>query len=78
MFPKNLLMKNPAGTWSFVARVNVRLGWKNKDGSELTDDDCAKLVQCSSPGMLFKVKVYASPEAAKAEADRLGLEVSEQ
>ncbi len=37
--PPNCLIKNPAGSYSFVGRVDARLGYLRKDGSEPSEQE---------------------------------------
>ncbi len=70
------LMKNPAGSYSFVGSVPVFLGYKEKDGSPLTQETAAKLAHISSPALIAKSRVYQTPAEALQAADEIGVNVA--
>ncbi len=41
--PSNILYQNPAGSWSFVGSVDVRLKYARKDGQPMTDEEYRKI-----------------------------------
>ena len=54
MFTSTLvLMKNPAGTWHFVGRVPMTLGFERRDGQPLTEEDIEVIQHCG-PGLRKK------------------------
>lgn len=65
------LLKNSNGTYSFVGTVPVRLAWKAKDGSRLTDEQAKLVAGASMPAMHARVRVFENKndalEAAKIE-----------
>lgn len=74
------LIKNPAGTYSFVGDVPVQLAYKKKDGSKLTNDEITKIQKSSNPGMQRKVlgielQIYKTPEEALKAAKKIGVKV---
>lgn len=71
------LIKNPAGTYHFVGSVPVKLGWMNKDGSELSDKEAKELVKSSSPGMLGKSRVFKTSKEALAFAKKMGIKAKD-
>lgn len=75
-YPQNLVFQNPNKTWSFVGRVSVKLAWKNKDGTDLSDEQADELSTMSNPAMKYKVKVYQTKEAAIEAAKNLGVDFS--
>lgn len=48
------LIKNPAGTFSFVGSVPVALAFMNADGSEVSESIVSKLVRSCSPALVKK------------------------
>lgn len=75
-YPKNMVFQNPNGTWGFVGRVDVRLSWIAKDGSEVTPELAERIARASCPGMIAKTRVFKSKQDAIDFAKGLGLEVS--
>src|SRR3990167_5493699 len=74
--PSNTLIQFPAGSWGFVGRVDVRLGWARKDGSMPTDDEINK-AKNHGPGMIgLKIKSWLTKELDIAAAKELGLTVT--
>jgi len=68
------ILRNPAGTYSFVGRVPVALAYYHRErGGPLTSDEARAVVQCG-PG-LFRwcgTRTYLTREAAEAEASAHG------
>lgn len=73
-FPKNLLMKNPAGSYSYVGRVSVKLAWVNKNGSLLSDSEAERISRASNPAMFGRVRVFKTVQEAKQAAIDLNVE----
>lgn len=73
--PENCLLQNPAGSWSFVGRVDSRLAYVRKDGQPM-DDETAYIIRQFGPG-LAGVKCMSWPTRAAAilEAESLGITV---
>jgi len=69
------LMKNPKGTYHFVGTVPVKLGWVNKDGSELSDEEADKVVSANNPAMLAKTRVFKNENDAKKAAKKLKVKI---
>lgn len=72
--PPNHLMKNPAGTWSFVGSVDSRLSYLRKDGKVLGkgDKDILKNIGQAGPGMAgVKSRVFKTPYDAMMAAKKL-------
>ena len=67
------LMKNPAGTYSFVGSVPVQLSWLSKAGKELTDIEAKEVGQANIPAMLAKTRVFKTPKEAFALAKKYGI-----
>ena len=68
------LMKNPAGTWSFVGSVPVELSYFMRDGSEL-GAEMIKKIQRHGPG-LFKgvgTRVFKTSKEAIKAAKKAGV-----
>lgn len=70
------LIKNPAGTYSFKGTIPVVLGWVNKDGSELTEDEAKEVARSNYPAMLAKSRVFEYPEDAIAAATVLSVHIN--
>lgn len=66
------LMKNPAGTYSFVGSVPVELGWLSKSGKELTPDEAKEVARANMPAMLAKTRVFKTPQEAFKVAKKYG------
>jgi hypothetical protein len=66
------LIKNPAGTFSFVGTVPVKLGWLRKDGEMLTDDEVKQLARAQMPALLAQSRVFKTATMALHAADELG------
>jgi hypothetical protein len=75
--PANCLHKNPAGTWSFVGAVDTRLSGINDDGTAPTAEQIYKAKQFGHRFGGFKVRTWATREAALETARELGLSVTE-
>ena len=72
------VINNPAGTWSFVGRVPASLSIERRDGEPL-DPETAQKVAKFGQGLfksVVKTRTWATEEAARIEADRLGFEVA--
>ena len=63
--PYNHIIQYPSGRWGFVGHVAVKLGWVNKDGSELTDEQAKRLASASNPAMLARSRSFETKEAAE-------------
>lgn len=74
-FKKAIISENPNGTFSFVGRVPVALGYERLDGSDVTEDDARDLAHVGPTYMRHRLtsRAWTSEENARAEADRLGL-----
>ena len=66
------LMKNPAGTYSFVGSVPVALGWLSKSGKELTPDEAKEVSMANMPAMLAKTRIFKTPQEAFKVAKKYG------
>lgn len=71
------LIKNPAGTYSFVGSVPVKLGMCNKDGSMLTDSQAEQVARANCPALIAKSRAFKTPKDAFRAAVKLGIKVSE-
>ncbi len=71
------LMKNPAGTFSFVGSIPVQLVWLNKDGSELTDPQAKQVARANTPAMLAKTRVFPTIAEAITVAGHYGIASAE-
>lgn len=74
--PRNVLLKNPNGTWSFVGTVDGVLSYVTKDGGTPSDDDLRAARQCGPRIAGLRSRVWATADEARAEAERLGLPVT--
>jgi len=78
---KTTLIKNPAGTYSFVGSVDGGLIWENtKTGEAPTDAQMTELKSSSNPSMWaktrgFKAKRFTTQDEAVSFAESLGIEV---
>lgn len=64
--PPNVLHQNPGGSWSFVGRVDARLAYVCKDGSEPTIKQLEGARICG-PGLVgLKTRTWPTKEAAEA------------
>ena len=66
------LMKNPAGTYSFVGSVPVALGWLSKSGKELTPEEAKEVSMANMPAMLAKTRIFKTPQEAFKVAKKYG------
>jgi hypothetical protein len=74
--PPNCLIRNPAGSFSFVGSVDARLGYVCKDGSAPTDEQLRKAAQFG-PGLIgLRTRTYPTQEAAIAAAEAIGATVT--
>ena len=62
--PPNCLIKNPAGTWSFVGSVDARLGYKRKDGSEPSEQELRNATQFGPRLAGLVTRTYPTQQAA--------------
>ena len=72
--PKNVVMKNPAGTYSFVGQVNIELKYAEYDGSPLTEETAKKIINFGA-GMVHprpKVITWKTEEEALQALAELG------
>jgi len=72
------VIKNPAGTFSFVGSVPANLVMMNKDGSELSKEQADKVAKASNPGMLAKSRVFKTMADAEKAASKMGVKISKQ
>jgi hypothetical protein len=74
--PSNVLIKNPAGSWSFVGSVDIRLSFTMKDGAPV-DEKTAKNIASSGPGFCNVKRVtWATEKEARDYAASLGLKTA--
>jgi len=80
------VIKYPSGNFGFTGSVPVELGYTNKDGSPLSDDDAAeamKEVKYSVPGGVggkyskFKTRTWKTAKEALAAAKKAGYDVAD-
>jgi len=71
------VLKNPAGTYSFVGSVAVELGWLNKDGTPLTPKQAKEVARANNPGMIAKTRVFKTEKEAFKAAKKLGYKDNE-
>jgi len=70
------LILNPAGTYSFKGTIPVTLGWVNKDGTELTNEQATEVARSNYPAMLAKSRVFQHPEDALEAAEKMGITIT--
>lgn len=76
--PQNVVMLNPAGTWSFVGAVDIRLSYFRRDGQPLTEQEVSG-IRSHGAGLYRKTIgscTWPTREAAIAAADAIGATVS--
>ena len=66
--PRNAIIKNPAGTWSFAGRVDVGLMYARKDGQPLTPDDLDDIRMGWPATSGLTHRTWPTEEAAQAAA----------
>ena len=69
------VLRNPAGTFSFVGDVPMALAYKRRDGTPM-DDQLARNISRAGPGLyrdIVKSCTWPTEDAARAEAARLGV-----
>lgn len=70
------LIKNPAGSFSFVGSVPCRLAYVTKAGDYVTDEEVEKNMRLPSSYRKIKSRVFSSIDEAMREAQRLGYNVN--
>ncbi len=75
--PENTLIKNPAGTYSFVGRVDTRLAFVTKNGGVPTAKQLDG-ARHAGPGIVgLRTRTFPTSDAALKAARALGLSVSD-
>ena len=70
------LIKNPAGTFSFVGDVPVELAWTTEDGGQPSEEQVKIAVQFGPRFAKVKPRTWPTAEAALKEAEALGYTVA--
>jgi hypothetical protein len=75
--PPHALIQHPSGVWSFVGRVDARLSYLRKDGSQPSEEELRKAAQFGPGLMGLKTRVWATQEEAEQAAAELGIKVGQ-
>jgi hypothetical protein len=72
------IIKNPAGTYMFVGKVDSRLAYICEDGNTPTDEQIDKIARSGFPGMVKKAehiltRTFKTAEDAGKAAQTLGI-----
>jgi hypothetical protein len=75
--PRNQVIQNSNGTWSFVGRVDASLRYVHRDGTPITDKEAEDIRQVGA-GFFRDIKtvVFPTKEAALGAARALGVPAS--
>jgi hypothetical protein len=65
--PAHVIIQNPAGTYSFVGRVDLRLTYRMADGSPLTVE-MARKIRDFGPGLFLRYLNKTQPDSACVES----------
>lgn len=65
------IIKNPAGTFSFVGNVPVELAWATEDGEKPSEEQVKIALQFGPRFAKVKPRTWPTAEAALAEAEAL-------
>ncbi len=74
--PPNCLIKNPAGSYSFVGRVDARLGYVRKDGTPASDEELSKAAKYGPRLAGLVTRTWPTQEAALETAAAIGATVT--
>ena len=70
------IIKNPAGTYSFVGDVPAELAWTTQDGEKPSEEQVKIAVQFGPRFARVKTRTWPTAEAALREAEALGYTVA--
>lgn len=71
------LIKNPAGTFSFVGSVPLRLAYLSKAGDFVTGEEVERQMRLPASHRTIKSRTFLSRESAVAAAKLIGCSFSE-
>ena len=76
------VLKNPAGTYSFVGNVPICLSFERKNGEMLSAKEADEILNASMPAMIKKrydlvTRTWTTKQAAIKEANRFGYKIAD-